>query len=100
MQKKRPRRSFTPQQKADIVHSVQSASSIQQGLDQFGITSSLYYRWPRQLEVGINASLRNSKPLKSVDLKRLEAENRQLKEVVLNQSLELTSLKKSLSLDP
>ena len=100
MQKKRPRRSFTPQQKADIVRSVQAASSVQQGLDQYGISSGLYYKWSRQLEVGINASLRNSKPLKSVDLKRLEVENRQLKEVILNQSLELTSLKKRLSLDP
>ncbi|MDD5008719.1 MAG: hypothetical protein PHU49_02085 [Syntrophorhabdaceae bacterium] len=37
---------------------------------------------------------RNSKPLKSSDLRKLEEENRKLKEVVLNQLLMITSLKK------
>jgi hypothetical protein len=49
--------------------------------------------------VGIRASMRNTKPLKSPDLKRLEEENRKLKEVVLNQSLIITSLKRQLNLD-
>lgn len=99
MDKRRPKRRFTPEQKADIVRSIQEAPSIQAGLDKFEITSSLYYKWSRQLQVGIKASLRNSKPLKSHDQKRLEEENRYLKEIVLNQSFELTSLKKRLSLD-
>jgi hypothetical protein len=42
-------------------------------------------------------SLRNSRPLKSVDLKRLEAENRKLKEVV--QALVISELKKEMNLD-
>jgi transposase-like protein len=99
MEQRRPRRRFTPEQKADIVRSIQSCSSIQEGLDKYQITSSLYYKWSRQLKVGINASLRNSRPIKPVDQRRLEEENRQLKEIILNQSLELTSLKKRLSLD-
>jgi hypothetical protein len=37
--------------------------------------------------------------LKSTDLKRLEAENRKLKEVVLNQALLLSELKKEMNLD-
>jgi len=49
--------------------------------------------------VGINASLRNTKPLKSPDLKRLEEENRKLKEVVLSQSLTIARLKKEMNLD-
>ena len=46
----------------------------------------MYHKWKRQLSVGINASLRNSRPLKSPDLKRLEEENRKLKciEPVIN----------------
>jgi hypothetical protein len=51
------------------------------------------------LEVGVRASLRNSRPLKAVDLKRLEAENRKLKEVVLNQALVISELKKEMNLD-
>jgi hypothetical protein len=49
--------------------------------------------------VGVNASLRNTKPLKSPDLKKLEEDNRKLKELVLNQSLTIMNLKKEMSLD-
>jgi hypothetical protein len=49
--------------------------------------------------VGVRASLRNSKPLKAPDLRRLEAENKKLKEVVLNQSLILCELKKEMNWD-
>jgi len=59
----------------------------------------MYSKWKRQLSVGINASLRNSRPLKSPDLKKLEEENKKLKEVILNQSLMITSLKKEMNLD-
>jgi hypothetical protein len=43
--------------------------------------------------------LRNSKPLKAPDLRRLEAENQKLKAVVLTQSLMITELKKEMNLD-
>ena len=98
MNKSKPRRQFSPQQKADIVRSIQSSPTIQAGLDKFDITSSLYYKWSRQLEVGINASLRNSKPIKPIELRQLEKENLQLKEIILNLTVELTTAKKSLSL--
>lgn len=98
MSKRKPRRRFSPQQKADIVRTIQSLPSIQEGLDKFDITSSLYYKWSRQLQVGINASLRNSKPLKPLEVRHLERENQQLKEIILNLTLELTTVKKSLSL--
>ena len=49
--------------------------------------------------MGINASLRNAKPLKSPDPKKLEEENRKLKELVLNQSLTIMNLKKEMNLD-
>jgi len=48
---------------------------------------------------GCGASLRNSKPLKAPDLRRLEAENKKLKEVVLTQSLIISELKKERNLD-
>jgi hypothetical protein len=43
--------------------------------------------------------MRNSRPLKPVDLRRLEAENRKFKEVVLNQILVISELEKEMNLD-
>jgi transposase-like protein len=95
----KPRRIFTPQQKFEIIKDIERCSSIREGLAKHGIPSSMFYKWKRQLEVGIHASLRNTKPLKSPDLKKLEEDNRKLKELVLNQSLTIMSLKKEMSLD-
>jgi len=95
----KPRRVFTPQQKFEIIKDIERCSSIREGLAKHGIPSSMFYKWKRQLAVGIHASLRNTKPLKSPDSKKLEEENRKLKEVVLNQSLTIMSLKKEMSLD-
>ncbi len=50
--------------------------------------------------MGINASLRNTKPLKPPDLKKLEEENRKLKEVILSQSMTIANLKKRCGLGP
>jgi transposase-like protein len=61
---KKPRRNFTPEQKYEIIKDIEHT-----GLAKHGITSGLFYKWKRQLAVGINASLRNTKPLKSPDLK-------------------------------
>jgi hypothetical protein len=48
---------------------------------------------------GSAGPLRNRRPLKSADLKRLEAENRKLKEALLNQALLISELKKEMNLD-
>ncbi len=95
----KPKRVFTPEQKYEILRDIERCSTIKEGLEKHKISSSLYCKWRRQLQVGINASLRNTKPIKSPDIKRLEEENRKLKEVILNQSLIITSLKKEMSLD-
>jgi len=96
---KKPRRVFTPEQKYEILKDIERCRTVKEGLQKHGIASSMYSKWKRQLSVGINASLRNSRPLKSPDLKKLEEENRKLKEVVLNQSLMITSLKRQMNLD-
>jgi hypothetical protein len=59
----------------------------------------VFRKWRRQLAGGGRASLRNSRPLKSPDTKRLAAENKTLKEIVLNQSLIICELKKEMNLD-
>ena len=93
------RRIFTPEQKFEILKDIERCKAIKEGLAKHQLAQSLYYKWKRQLEVGVRASLRNSRPLKSTDLRRLEAENRRLKEAVLNQALVISELKKEMNLD-
>ncbi len=93
------RRIFTPEQKFEILKDIERCKAIKEGLTKHQLAQSLYYKWKRQLEVGVRASLRNSRPLKSTDLRRLEAENRRLKEAVLNQALVISELKKEMNLD-
>jgi len=96
---KKVRRIFTPEQKLEILKDIERCQTIKEGLTKHTIQSSMYHKWKRQLEVGVRASLRNGRPMKSSDLRRLEAENRKLKEVVLNQALVLSELKKEMNLD-
>jgi transposase-like protein len=96
---KKVRRIFTAEQKFEILKDIERSKTIKEGLAKHQLADSLYYKWKRQLEVGVRASLRNSRPLKSADLKRLEAENRKLKEVVLKQALLISELKKEMNLD-
>lgn len=96
---RRTRRVFTPEQKFEILQDVARSESRKAALERHGLAYSVYSKWKRQLQVGVNASLRNTRPLKSESLKRLEAENRRLKELVLNQSLVIGDLKKEMNLD-
>ena len=96
---KKVRRLFSPEQKFEILKDIERCQTVKEGLAKHGLAQSLYHKWKRQLAVGVRASLRNRRPLKPVDLKRLEAENRKLKEVVLNQALVISELKKEMNLD-
>jgi transposase-like protein len=93
------RRIFSAEQKFEILKDIERGKTIKEGLAKHQLAQSLYHKWKRQLEVGVRVSLRNSRALKPVDLKRLEAENRKLKEVVLNQALMISELKKEMNLD-
>jgi transposase-like protein len=95
---KRVKRFFTPEQKFEILKDVEKAASVKVGLEKHMLSYSLYRKWKRQLEVGVAASLRNSKPVKSADTRHLERENRTLKEMVLNLSHQLVELKKEMRL--
>jgi len=96
---KKPRRVFTPEQKFEILKEIERSKTIKEGLAKHQLSDSVYYKWKRQLEVGVRASLRNSRPIKSAELKRLEVENRRLKEALLNQALFIAELKKEMNLD-
>lgn len=99
MKEKKVRRVFSSEQKFEILKDIERCATLREGLAKHGLQYSVFRTWKRQLEVGVRASLRNGRPLKSVDLRRLEAENRKLKEVVLNQALLLSELKKEMNLD-
>lgn len=99
MEEKKARRVFTPEQKLEILKDIGTFKTVKEGLERHQLQHSTYGKWKRQLEVGVRASLRNGRPMKPADLKRLEAENRKLKEVVLNQSLIICELKKEMNLD-
>jgi transposase-like protein len=96
---KRSRRVFTPEQKFAILQDIETFPTVKEGLEKYQLCHSVYQKWKRQLAVGVWASLRNSKPLKAPDLRRLETENKKLKEVVLTQSLIISELKKEMHLD-
>jgi len=93
------RRIFTPEQKFEILKDIERCKTIKEGLDKHQLAQSVYHKWKRQLEVGVRASLRNGRPVPSAEIKRLEAENRKLKEALLNQALLIAELKKEMNLD-
>lgn len=99
MEERKVRRVFSPEQKFEILKDIERCATVKEGLQKYQLQYSTYGKWRRQLAVGVRASLRNSKPLKPPDLKRLEAENKKLKEIVLNQSLIISELKKEMNLD-
>jgi len=99
MEEKRGKRVFTPEQKFEIIKDIETFRTVKEGLEKYQLCHSVYLKWKRQLEVGVRASLRNSKPLKSADLRRLEVENKRLKETVLNQALIICELKKEMNMD-
>lgn len=84
---KRVRRHFPPEQKFAMLQDIETCPTVKEGLDTYQLCHSVYQKWKRQLAVGVRASLRNRKPLKAPDLRRLETENKKLKAVVLTQSL-------------
>ena len=99
MEGKKTRRHFTPEQKFEILREIEKCPTLKEGIDRYQIHYNLYRKWKRQLAVGVQASLRNGRPIKGPDLKRLEVENRRLKEIVLNQSAIISDLKKEMNLD-
>ena len=80
---KKPRWIFTPHQKYEMLKEIERHPTLKEGLAKYDLNYTVYRRWKRQLEVGLNASLRNGRPVKPPETRRLEAENRKLKEALL-----------------
>ena len=97
MFQRQPRRTFTPEQKVSFIQEIESASSIKDGCEKTGIHSTQYRKWKKQYSLGIKSSLRNHKPRIDPEYKRLLEENRILKHALLNLSVQITDLKKTVS---
>ncbi len=95
---KRVRRSFTPEQKYDILQKIEAdikgGMSRASALEKAGIASSIYSQWKRQLLVGVKSSLRNGKAPLDKEKRKLERENEKLKAIILSQAQAIADLKK------
>ena len=100
---KRPKRSFTPEQKANIVNQIEtdrkSGLTLNEAIKKHDIYVSLYSKWKHQLAVGIHSSLRNNKAPADTEKKQLKIEVQKLRAIVLSQSQAIADLKKEMNLD-
>lgn len=101
VQQRRERRHFTPEQKFDILKSIES--DIKLGMTRDGalkkadIGSSIFSQWRRQLQVGVKSSLRNGRSPEDKEKAQMRREIEKLKEIVLSQSEAIAQLKKETS---
>jgi transposase-like protein len=97
-QTKRVRRSFTPEQKYDILQKIEADVKVGMAraaaLEKAGIGSGVYSQWKRQLAVGVKSSLRNGKPPADKEKKQLERKIARLEALVLSQAQAIADLKK------
>ena len=102
-QPKRAKRVFSSEQKFDILQrieaDVKSGVNQAEAIEKQGIYHSVFYKWKRQLSVGVKSSLRNGKPPVDKEKKKLERENEKLKEIILSQSEQIAILKKETNWD-
>ena len=100
---KRTKRTFTPEQKANIINQIdtdrKSGMSLNDAIQRQDIYVSLYSKWKHQLAVGIHSALRNNKPPVDLEKKKLARENEKLRAIVLSQSQAIADLKKEMNLD-
>ena len=100
---KRTKRTFTPEQKANMLNQIETdrknGSTLNEAILKQDIATSLYSKWKHQLAVGIHSSLRNNKPPVDLEKKKLARENEKLRAIVLSQSQAIADLKKEMNLD-
>lgn len=97
-QRKKTKRTFSPEQKANILHQIET--DVKNGLttgkavEKQGLAYSVYNKWKKQLAVGIKSSLRNGKGPVDKEKKLLERKIARLESLVLSQAQAIADLKK------
>ncbi len=97
-QDKRVKRQFTPEQKANILHQIEtnykSGTSLTSAVERQGIAYSMYNKWKKQLGVAVKSGLRNGKAPADKEKKLLERKIARLEALVLSQAQAIADLKK------
>lgn len=97
-QVKKAKRIFSPEQKATIVHQIETdvkaGMTTSQAVEKQGIAYSLFNKWKKQLAVGIKASLRNGKSPADKEKKAMERRIARLEALVVTQAQAIADLKK------
>lgn len=96
---RKPKRTFTPDQKFELIQDIDKAPIKIIALKKHNITHSMYMRWKRQLEVGISSSLRGGRGAPDSVQRQLKSDNKRLMEIILNLTAQLADLKKEMRLD-
>lgn len=94
----RKRTVVTPQQKLEILKEWEREGDGIAVAQKYQIHPATLYRWKRSLELGAQTFLSGKKPKIDPYVKKLEEENRKLKEALTLQTQELMLLKKKMNL--
>jgi transposase-like protein len=94
---KRPKR-FTPQQKLQVLKEWELNGNGVEVAQRYQVHPHTLYRWRKALEQGAETFLSGKRPRVDPRIKRLEEENRKLKEALAIQTQELMLLKKRMNL--
>jgi len=97
-QRKKAKRSFSPEQKANILHQIETdikgGMTTGQAVEKQSLAYSVYNKWKKQLAVGIKSSLRNGKAPADKEKKQMERKISRLEALVLSQAQAIADLKK------
>jgi putative transposase len=84
------RKKFSTEEKLKIVQEVKE-QGVKATLDKYGVYPATYYEWKRKLEAMGEKGLEwGMTPEHLKEIRRLEKENQQLKQIVADQQLEST----------
>ncbi len=67
MNEEKGHRVFTPEQQVEILKASETAQPVKVEGNEYELCHSGYHWWKRQLDLGVRASQRSSKPLKTPD---------------------------------
>jgi transposase-like protein len=100
---RKAKRIFSPEQKAAIVHQIETdvkgGMKLTAAVEKQAIAYSMFSKWKRQLQVAVKSSLRNGKAPLDKDKKQMEQRIARLERLVLSQAQTIADLKKETSWD-
>jgi transposase-like protein len=100
---RKPKRIFSPEQKAAIVHQIETdvkgGMKTMEAVEKHAIGYGLFSKWKKQLQVAVKSSLRNGKAPIDKEKKKMEQRIARLERLVLSQAQTIADLKKETNWD-